>query len=109
MHKIDNKKLKAFRLNPRLGLLRSSTLVLSAQLLTLLLYYFICYLAAAAPTSGLCREGSLTNLMLIAAFYLFRSKETRSLVMRLGPKAQLSAQWGLTQEASDSECNALTH
>ena len=29
--------------------------------------------------------------------------------MRLGPKAQLSAQQGLIQEASDSECNVLTH
>ena len=52
MHKIDNKKLKAFRLNPRLGLLRSSTLVLSAQLLTLLLYYFICYLAVGCRTTN---------------------------------------------------------
>ena len=38
MRKTYNKKLKKFRLNTRLRLLRSSTLVLSLQLLTLHLY-----------------------------------------------------------------------
>ena len=39
MHKIYNKELKLFRLNPTLSLLRSTILVLSIQPITFSLYF----------------------------------------------------------------------
>ena len=46
--------------------------------------FFICYLAAAWPLLVHCREGSLTNPMLVTAFTYFDRKITGSFITRLG-------------------------
>ena len=43
--------------------------ILQTLLLMYIRKFFYCYLAAPRPTLGHCRGGSLTNLMLITAFY----------------------------------------
>ena len=47
--------------------------------------FFNYYLAAPRPTSGHYRGDSLTDPMLITAFYIFDPKVTGSLVVKLGP------------------------
>ena len=70
--------------------------------------FLICYLAAPQPNVGLCWGDSLTNLMLIIAFFYswFNRKFTGSLVTRLGHKTWPSCQCDLSPELSNSECNS---
>ena len=68
---------------PEVALYHVWNTVVTSGLVSLI--FFNCYLAAPGPTSGHYREGSLTHLMLITAFYIFNPKVTGSLVVRLGP------------------------
>ena len=66
-----------------------------------------CYLAAPRPTLGHYRGDSLTHPMLITYVLHIRPeghREPRSEVGSLSP-----TKWGLHQETSDSDQNALTH
>ena len=68
----------------------------------------ICYLAAPGTTLGHYRGGSLTNLMLITALYLFRPVGYRGPCNVVG-SLSLDDYLGLNQDPSDSECNDLTY
>ena len=84
-------------------------------------FSFICYLAVTRPNLGQYRSGSLTPPILVAGFCLCLSLYVCfSLVMRLGPKTQPNAQWGLnrkhpnpsttsqpTRPLSPRSCNSL--
>ena len=66
--------------------------------------FFNCYLAAQRPALGHSQGDSLTDSMLITAFFIYAEpKVTGSLVTRP------SAQRGLNQKPSDSNHNALIH
>ena len=57
-----------------------------------IIIFFNCYLAAPRPTLGRCQGDSLTNPMLIIAFYLFRPeghREPRNEVGSLSPAEHL--------------------
>ena len=72
--------------------------------------FFKCYLAAPRANSGHYKRVSLTNPILITAFwYSLDPKVTGCLVTRLGSKAQPSTLWALTRNPSNSKCNALNH
>ena len=63
-----------------------------------LMCFFIYYLAALRSALGHHQGDSFSNPMLITALRIdsnFDPKVTRSLLVRLGPYAQLSAKWGL--------------
>lgn len=69
-------------------------------LVIVLILIFFDNLAAPRPTLGHLWIGSLTHLMLIIAFDLFRPGGCQESQSEFGFKSLLSAQWGLEQQSS---------